>query len=457
VYFLGTVYWVSTVMAVYGGLSTLVAALVTLLFVAYLAAYCGLFTVLLRLAVRQFGLAGVWCAPALWVATEWARATTTVGGGFPWVLLGASQATVLPVAQTASVIGVFGLSGLVATTGTAAAAVALARGRAHRIGAAVVVLIVATAAAAGVWRLSRAELDEAGTPLRVGIVQGNVAQNQKWDPAYQLPILSQYLALSQQTLAAGADLVVWPEASTPFYLDAEAAMAAPIRQLAANAETPFLIGTDEYERGTEGRPDRIYNTAVLIGSDGQSKGTYRKMQLVPFGEYVPLQSVLFFVGPLVESVSHFTPGTDPVVLEADGRRVSVAICYESVYPWIARAFVGRGSELLVTITNDAWFGRSSAAYQHFDQGALRAIEQGRFVVRAANTGISGAVDPYGRSLAQTSLFEPAALTVDVRLLDGRTIYGRIGDLPVWLALALTGWVALAAVPRRGTVGPRDRP
>jgi apolipoprotein N-acyltransferase len=117
----------------------------------------------------------------------------------------------------------------------------------------------------------------------------------------------------------------------------------------------------------------------------------------------------------------------------------VSICYESIYPWISRAFVQRGSQLLATITNDAWFGRSSAAYQHFEQGAIRAVEEGRYIVRAANTGISGAVDPYGRVLAATGLFEPAVVPVDVRLLDYRTIYSRLGDVAVWLSLAVTAW------------------
>jgi apolipoprotein N-acyltransferase len=172
------------------------------------------------------------------------------------------------------------------------------------------------------------------------------------------------------------------------------------------------------------------------------------MWLVPFGEYVPMKRILFFVGPLVEAVSDFTPGAEPVVFDVDGRRVSVAICYESIAPWIARAFVHRGSQLLATITNDAWFGRSSAAFQHFEQGAIRAVEEGRYVVRAANTGISGAVDPYGRVLRRTPLFETLAITVDVRLLDGRTIYSYLGDVVAWASAVVTGLVIVYVRPRR---------
>jgi apolipoprotein N-acyltransferase len=389
--------------------------------------------------VRRFGLGGVWLAPLFWTAGEWAR--STVGGGFPWVLLGSSQATVVPIVQAASVVGVYGLSALVALVSTAAAAVALGQHRrAHARGAIAVGVLLVVIAAAGMARVRSGALLEAGRGLRVGLVQGSVPQTDKYDPQYRDDILQRYLALSRQTIAEGAGLVVWPEAATPFYFDASALLAQPVRRLAAETHTPFVIGTDEYAPPTASSPERSYNAAVLVGTDGRSHGSYRKMHLVPFGEYVPLRSLLFFVKPLVEAVSDFSAGTDPVVFDAGGRKLSVSICYESVYPEVSRAFVAGGSELLITITNDAWFGRSSAAYQHFDQGALRGVEEGRYMVRAANTGISGAVDPYGRALLRSDLFVPAAMTVDVRLLDERTIYSRVGDLAAWLSLAASLWV-----------------
>jgi apolipoprotein N-acyltransferase len=448
IYFLGTLYWVTGVMGLYGGLPTPVAALIAILLAAYLALYPGLFALLLRQAIRRFGAGAIWIAPLLWTASEWGR--STIGGGFPWVLLGSSQARVIPIVQAASVVGVYGLSALVALVSTAAAAVALGRGQPGRVlgTLAVAVLLVATAAG-GAWRVQSGALLRQGAPARIGLVQGSVPQDDKYDERYAAAILNRYLTLSRSVIQAGADLVIWPEASTPFYLDADAPKAAPIRRLAADTRTPFIIGTDEFEPGRAGSAERYYNAAVLVDADGRSRGSYRKMHLVPFGEYVPLKRLLFFVGPLIESVGDFSAGTTPVVFEAAGRRLSVAICYESVYPALSRAFVAHGSQLLVTITNDAWFGRSSAAYQHFDQGAMRAVEEGRFVVRAANTGITGAVDPYGRVLASTELFVPTAITVDVRLLDGRTLYSRMGDLVVWLSLLAAGWVVVSARPAGG--------
>jgi apolipoprotein N-acyltransferase len=152
---------------------------------------------------------------------------------------------------------------------------------------------------------------------------------------------------------------------------------------------------------------------------------------------------LFFVGTLVDKVSDFKPGTEPVVLESAGVRTGVAICYEVVYPWIPRAFAARGAQVLTTITNDAWFGRSSAPYQHFEQASVRAVEQGRYLVRAANTGISGIVDPYGRVLQASPLFEEAALTGDVRLISERTIYSYLGDVIAWVCAAGAAAVALS--------------
>jgi apolipoprotein N-acyltransferase len=168
------------------------------------------------------------------------------------------------------------------------------------------------------------------------------------------------------------------------------------------------------------------------------------MHLVPFGEYVPLQRLLFFVGPIVEAVSNFTPGERPVLLPIGDRLVSTAICYEVIYGSLMRRFVRDGSELLTTITNDAWYGRSSAAYQHWDQAAMRAIENGRYLARAANTGVSGFVDPYGRVMSKSTLFEQTVLVQDVRLIRARTIYTRAGDLIAWISLAFTAAALLAS-------------
>jgi apolipoprotein N-acyltransferase len=438
VHFALTVSWVVEVMNLHGGLAMPVAWGIMLLLASYLALYPALCAYLTARSIRQFGISGLWLAPLFWVAAEWMRGW--VGGGFPWALLGTSQASVTPVIQLASVTGVFGVSALVAFVSVAAAMVALTTHARQRLAAAGVVGAVVLVVVMGVWRVTGATLVTQGQVVKVGMLQGNVNQHQKWDPRYRDEILERYLRLSRQVITVGARLVVWPEASMPFFFEAEPAKAEPVRDLARSTRTAMVLGTDQFERSADG--NRIYNSAVMLGEDGTSRGTYRKMQLVPFGEYVPLKNLLFFVGTLVEKVSDFSPGTEPVVLEAGGVRTGVAICYEIVYPWITRAFTAGGAELLTTITNDAWFGRSSAPYQHFEQASVRAVEQGRYLVRAANTGISGVIDPYGRVLQASPLFEEAALTADVRLIQSRTIYSYLGDLVAWLSAAVSVGVLL---------------
>jgi len=207
---------------------------------------------------------------------------------------------------------------------------------------------------------------------------------------------------------------------------------------------------DQIEWKVEGAqrvPDKYYNSAFLVRPDGTTAGSYRKMHLVPFGEYVPLKELLFFAGPLVEAVGPFSAGTKPSLLPVDGHPVSVAICYEVVYPNLIRQFVAGGSELLSTITNDAWFGRTSAPYQHFEQASMRAIEEGRYLVRSANTGISGIVDPYGRVLERTDIFQQTVLVGAARMLKASTFYARHGDVIAYASAVMTV-LALIASRRR---------
>ncbi len=299
----------------------------------------------------------------------------------------------------------------------------------------------------GHFRIARGELTRAGEQVRVGLVQGNVDQAEKWDPARAAAIFQSYLSMTRQAVDGGATIVLWPESSTPFHFKEQPEQAARVRALARDAKVPILIGSDEIERGA---PTRYYNSAFLLRPDGTDAGVYRKMHLVPFGEYVPLKRVLFFAAPLVEAAGDFSAGESAVLLPVDGHLISAAICYEIVYPDLVRRFVVAGSELLTTITNDAWFGTTSAPYQHFAQASMRAIENGRYLVRAANTGISGVVDPYGRVVAQSRIYEPAVIVSDARFLRVSTFYARTGDGFAYLS-AIATLAMLMAARRRLTL------
>jgi len=312
---------------------------------------------------------------------------------------------------------------------------------------------------ASIWgsvRLRSSPLTSAGEPVRVAVIQGNILQEDK-NAAYSGNaevadlIAQRYLDMTRQALGAGATFVMWPESSTPFYFERDLLRGGAIRRLAHEANATLLIGSDQVEQmkassDTDKPQEFYYNAAFLVKPDGQVRAVYRKMHLVPFGEYVPLSSLLFFVAPIVEAVSAFTPGQDPVLLPVGGHKVSTAICYEVIFPNLINRFVRDGSELLTTITNDAWYGRSSAAYQHWDQASMRAIEQGRYLARAANTGISGFVDPYGRVMEKTELFTRNIVLGDLRFITSRTIYSRLGDLVAWLSLAVVA-AALAGTRR----------
>ena len=442
VYFVGTIYWTSTVVQQFGGLPLPLALFAMLLLAAYLGLFPALASVVTARLVARAGASALLLAAAPWVATEFFRGY--LFGGFPWVPLGNSQVEVLPVAQLASVLGVYGVSALVAFVNSAIAYALLAQSRPRIKALAAAAAALALVGGWGAWRIREGSLTRQGAPIRVGLVQGNIAQEDKWDPSQARRIFTTYIAMTREAVAKGAEYVLWPESSTPFMFEEDTDGEAALRELAREVRVPILFGSDQIERG--GAP-RLYNAAFLVTPEGRTAGVYRKIHLVPFGEYIPFKSWLFFVSPLVESLAEFAPGGAVVMLPVAGHLTSTAICYEVVYPSLIRQAVDGGSELLTTITNDAWYGHSSAPYQHFSMASMRAIEQGRYLARAANTGISGIVDPYGRVVAASGIFEQVAIVEGVRFLTHRTVYSVIGDAVAYVALALTA-SALMVVGRR---------
>ena len=449
VYFCGTLYWLVETMTTFGGLNTALAAFAAGVLIAYLSLYPALFAMVQARLVRVMGRQALLLSPAVWVASEMGR--TYVLDGFPWELLGYSQTAVLPVAQLASVVGVYGLSALVALVSAAAAYAALERSRRRWYVAAAVAIVLLGTAVWGTLRIARGTLRSSGVPVRVAVLQGNIPQDQKWDPAMRGPIMQRYIDMTREAIGRNAQFILWPESATPLPYERDLGGGETIRRLAREGNVTLLIGSDQIEpvkAAAAGQPpvERYYNSAYLIQPTGETAAIYRKIHLVPFGEYVPFSRLLYFVGPLVEAVSDFTPGSEAVLLPVRGRLASTAICYEVIYSSLMRAFVTNGSELLTTITNDAWYGWSSAAYQHWQQASLRSIEQGRYLARAANTGISGFVDPYGRVLQQSHMFQSAVMAEDLRFITERTIYSHIGDVVGWLSVALT--IAAVIATRR---------
>lgn len=446
VHYVGTIYWTGAVVETFGGLPAVVAWLCALALAGYMAAYTALACGLTGAAVRAVGTPGLALAPFAWVAAEFARGH--VLGGFPWIPLGSAVVTLVPVAQLASALGVYGVSGFLVTLGTLTAVALTCAGLTRVLSASLAAALLATVSVWGAARVADGRLTREGTPLTVGLIQPNISQEQKWDRAMTGEIGRRFTALTRKAVADGAQAVLWPESATPYMFNEDPVQAEAVRALVRETGVPLLFGTDEVERGT---PTRFYNSAFVLDPTGAVAAVYRKIQLVPFGEFVPLKDLLFFVSPLVEAVAEFAPGERVTMLPIEGHMASTAICYEVVYPHLIRQAVLEGSELLTTITNDAWYGTSSAPYQHFELASMRAIEQGRYLARAANTGISGIVDPYGRVVVKTGVFEEAVVTADVRFLQGRTLYATIGDAvaiaSLVVALGAALWLA-AARPAR---------
>jgi apolipoprotein N-acyltransferase len=442
VYFVGTIYWTGTVVRQFGGLAAPVALLAMVLLAAYLALFPALAALIISRLLARLGQRALWLAAPAWVATEFFRGY--LFGGFPWVPLGNSQVTVLPVAQLASVLGVYGLSLLVAGVSVALTRALLTTGRERLVTVAGTVVVLAAIGGWGVWRIADARLTREGTPLRVGLVQGNIAQEDKWNPREARRIFTTHIAMTRDVVRRGAQLVIWPESSTPFMFEEDEAGETGVRDLAREVRVPILFGSDQVDR--TGQPYRLYNAAFLVTPQGDTAAVYRKIHLVPFGEFVPLKQLLYFVAPLVERFTDFSAGDAAVMLPVGEHRISTAICYEVVYPSLIRQGVLAGAELLTTITNDGWYGDSSAPFQHWELASMRAIEQGRYLARAANTGISGVVDPYGRVVRASAIFEQVGLVEDVRLLTSGTIYTTIGDAIAYASIAVVG-IALVVFRR----------
>jgi apolipoprotein N-acyltransferase len=267
-------------------------------------------------------------------------------------------------------------------------------------------------------------------------------------PANQNKTLDRYLELSRHAVEQGARMVVWPEAAVPFFLHDDARQAR-VTSFSRQTDAWLLIGAPGYER-LPGGGARQFNQAWLVAPKSGLDGPYDKIMLVPFGEYVPFGALLSWVHKAVEAVGEFGRGAAPVVFKGPSVRgpggersigLGPLICYEGIFPDFVRGFVRAGADVLVNISNDAWYGRTSAPYQHLMMSAMRAIENRVPLVRSTNTGISAVVDPIGRIRSQTALFEEAFFVESVAIVDGGSVYTRIGDVFVYLSIA--GMLVLA--------------
>jgi apolipoprotein N-acyltransferase len=434
----------------------------------------------------------IW-VPMAWVACELARARLLVGN--PWALLGDSQAGRALVIQIADVTGVYGISFVLAAASAALAAALARRGAVRAVCTALApALLVASATLVYGWRALAAPAG--GPTLSIAVVQANVDVATQWHPGQYGANLEAYLRLSQEALAGDhARVVVWPEAAVTFFLDREPAYRAAIARLFGANDAYLVTGGPAYASGGDAGPEavamagdgdgtrgaggaqaesvgapaashpratdvpgtahtgpaelesaatRYFNSAFLLAPDGTVVGRYDKVHLLPFAEYFPLARVealrrrfarvrTFTAGHALGPFAHAPFGIAPV------------ICFEAMYPELVATAVAAGGELIVNLTNDAWMGRTSFARQHLEIASLRAVENRRYLVRAASTGISAVVDPRGRIVAELGVFERGTFTVPVRPSAARTLYTRYGD--AFAAACALGAILILATSR----------
>jgi len=438
VFFTGLMPWIYHVLAYYGKLPAPVSVFFLLVLTGYLALFFAAFAFGLCWVKNMVEVPETFFAPALWVSLEYVRGI--LFSGFPWSLLGYSQFLTLPMVQVADITGVYGVSFLVVFVNLALYRLLealLNRALKPVLGEILAAgLLLAFTGIYGQVRLGEIPPgDREGTPLRIALIQGNIPQDMKWEPKFQEETVRSYTDLTLEGRSFRPELIIWPETATPFFFQDSLSFRTRILDLARQMGAPLLFGSPAFDR--KGREVQYFNSAFLVSPDGRILGRYDKIHLVPFGEYAPLSGILGFTRDIIGAMGDFQPGEEVKNLSLPQGEFGVLICYEAIFPDLTRQFVKKGANFLVNITNDAWFGRTAAPYQHISMARLRAIENRVPVARAANTGVSGFIDPAGRLVESSDIFTKAILSGTIYLRKSSSFYTRFGDVFAYLCMGFT--------------------
>jgi len=437
-YFL-TVNWITHTMTQYGGMPLWLSFMVLLLLSVYLGLYTGLFGYLIKLISDKTSIPLPVAAPLLWVSLEFLKAHLI--SGFPWASLGYSQYKFLHIIQISDITGVYGVSFLIVAVNAALFGLLLLRKESvlrnhiRIISISSVVFLFVLSLCYGYYRLSR-DYNSTDRGVKIAVAQGNIPQNLKWDSSFKRRTVDIYKRLTNEAAGHNPDLVIWPETAAPFFFQEDSQYRDEILDIASAGHTYLLFGNPAYEI-TDNNVQNMLNSAYLISPDRETLARYDKIHLVPFGEYVPLSKILFFIEKITAGTGDFTPGRDYVVMELPQGKFGVVICYEVIFPGLVRKFVRDGAEFMATITNDAWFGKTSAPYQHFTMAVFRSVENRIYFARSANTGISGFISPKGEILQASPIFEESLLIRNIFPSDTKTFYTKHGDMFAYGAILIT--------------------
>jgi apolipoprotein N-acyltransferase len=395
----------------------------------------GTFSALLSFLHRKTNVPFSILAPTIWVALELIRSLFLTG--FPWGLLGYSQVKSLYIVQVADLVGVYGISFLIVFVNAGLTDLIVLnrdfitrQSRNLQIIYKISALVLAMSLVIGYGALrlkAQTFVHNDENRLSIGLVQGNIPQEIKSDIANSYNILEDYGLASLQITKESEKLIIWPEtAYTATVFPGEGAAFFFLSEWAKQIGSNLLLGCPRYDLKKEG----VFNSALLLSPTGDFEGVYDKIRLVPFGEYFPFE----WVGKRLGNLGSFFSGKNYTIFEVQGNPFSVVICFEAIFPDLCRKFIKKGAQFLVNLTNDAWFGKTAAPYQHFDMACMRAVENRVWLVRVANTGISGFVDPYGRVIKKGGIFDKLILEEKIYKSPLKSLYARTGNFFAWTCL-----------------------
>jgi apolipoprotein N-acyltransferase len=435
-HYLTLIYWIMVVLGHYGNINPFLCLIPYFLLCLYLALFPAFFSSLITLLNgSRFALI---LMASFWVGLEYVRAKILTG--FPWCLLGYTQYKHLYLIQIADLCGVYGLSFLIVLLNGFIYRLLFRHhpkpNHALRWEILVVILVAGGTLAYGHYRLSEAQKGEKSRrQLNVAVIQGNIDQSLKWNIAYQTKTMETYQRLTLAAYDFKPELIVWPETSVPFFFQSNVEFSSEMSLLAKESGSVLIFGSPAYTRLHE--MTKYYNRAYLITPDEHPPQYYDKVHLVPFGEYVPLRNYLSFIHRLVPAAGDFEAGDKIVPLNHGNFSLGILICFEAIFPELARAHAREGANILVNLTNDAWFGMTSAPYQHLSMAVFRSVENRLPMIRAANTGFSAFIGAQGKIVALSTLFEEDVLNAPVRIsASPLTFYTRYGDILVFSLLAI---------------------
>lgn len=434
--------WMAEVVRQYGNVPPLIAAGLLVLISVAGGVIVAVFTWGVAFTSRRNAVLTWALAPCLWVALEYGRGHLPIFA-FPWNFIGYATSGHLALVQVTAVTGIYGLSYLVAAYGSLVAwAIVSRRQRGWKI------VMAATAALIFIAFAGRYLLPRENPRYVAHLVQTNFAQSYEYPADWVTEHAGDLGDLAQLSIDAARKnpgVIIWPEAPAPFTLQ-DKNFAAIARNIAQQSGSDFLVGAEDWKHDAAGKW-LATNSAILLNPSGERVYSYDKIHLVPFGEYVPLRKYLTFTGKLTADLGDFTPGNEYAVGRLPGGRFSTFICFEAVFPGAVRRFTANGAELLINISNDGWFGRSSAPAQHLMMARVRAVENRRWLLRDTNNGYTVSVDPYGRIVAALPADTRAQLDAPYDFRDDTTLYARFGDWFAWLSVIASVALLLMAFIR----------